>query len=142
MRAIAFFLICVFMVANAYSQDRPAENEFARNFYLERSAKQNKTGLILLGTGTAFLVVGAAGFDSSWDSGSASQTDIFGFMILAGVVADLTSIPVLISAGVNKRRAMKITVSLNNLNEQYPQSIRGYMSSIAYRPGLTLIIRL
>ena len=130
------------MAVNTYSQDGRGENEFARNFFLERSAKQSRAGLILLGTGTAFLVVGAAGFDSSWEHGSAFQTDVFGFMILAGIVADLTSIPVLISAGVNKRRAMKITVFLNNLNGQYHQSIRGSISSVAYRPGLTLIIRL
>ena len=142
MKAIAPFLIFIFIAVIAGGQERHAEDEFVRNFYLERSARQNKTGLILLGAGTALFVGGVVGFDSSWDNGSASQTDFFGFMLLAGAVADLTSIPIFISAGINKRRARAISVSLSIVNRQCLDCCSVYNSSFACRPELTLKIKL
>ncbi len=43
-------------------------------------------------------VGGAIGFDDSWDSGSNSATDTYGFLMLGGIVSDIVSIPFFISS--------------------------------------------
>ena len=54
-------------------------------------------------------VGGFAKFDSSWDSGSASSTDIAGIIGTVGFLTGLASIPYFISACKNKKTAMSIT---------------------------------
>ncbi|MBU2906144.1 hypothetical protein KO529_15200 [Arenibacter algicola] len=83
--------------------------EFSKDYFLQKSKKQKTTAWILLGGGTAMAVGGFAKFDSSWDSGSASTTDIAGIIGTVGFLTGLASIPYFISAGKNKRTAMSIT---------------------------------
>ena len=72
-------------------------------------------------------VGGFATFDSSWDSGSDSTTDIAGVIGTVGFLTSLASIPYFISAGKNKKTAMSITfnykpVYLSNDNLAETQS--------------------
>ena len=85
-----------------------------KEFYLSRSRNQKNTAWILLLSGTAMTIGGSVAFDKSWDEGSAMATDIFGYITLAGVMADLASIPFFISAGKNKRRAASISFNLQH----------------------------
>ena len=101
--------------------------EFSKDYFLQKSKKQKTAAWILLGGGTAIAVGGFATFDSSWDSGSASTTDIAGVIGTVGFLTSLASIPYFISAGKNKKTAMSITfnykpVYLSNDNLAETQS--------------------
>ena len=101
--------------------------EFSKDYFLQKSKKQKTAAWILLGGGTAIAVGGFATFDSSWDSGSASTTDIAGVIGTVGLLTSLASIPYFISAGKNKKTAMSITfnykpVYLSNDNLAETQS--------------------
>ena len=101
--------------------------EFSKDYFLQKSKKQKTAAWILLGGGTAIAVGGFATFDSSWDSGSDSTTDIAGVIGTVGFLTSLASIPHFISAGKNKKTAMSITfnykpVYLSNDNLAETQS--------------------
>lgn len=78
----------------------------SKEYFMQLSQKNRTAAWILLGAGTAMMVGGAAAFGSSWDSGTATETDIAGFIVLGGVIADVVSIPFFITAARHKRRAM------------------------------------
>lgn len=80
-----------------------------KDYYLQKSRKQNKTASILLAGGTLMAVLGALSFNTSYDSGSHSSTDTSGFILLGGVLADLISIPFFISSAKNARMAASIS---------------------------------
>lgn len=80
------------------------------DFYLQKSKNQITTAWILLGTGTAMIIGGAATFESTWNDDSSSATDAGGVVLLAGVIVDLVSIPFFISAGKNKRKVASFSL--------------------------------
>ncbi len=81
----------------------------SKEFYLEKSKKQNKTGWFLFGTGIALSTAGIIGFSNSDLFDSNSETDVYGFMILGGAIAGLSSIPVFIVSANNARFAASLT---------------------------------
>ena len=83
--------------------------EFSKDYFLQKSKKQKTTAWILLGGGTAMVVGGLTAFNSSWDSGTNTETDISGIIVLAGIAAGGASIPYFISAAKNKKTAISIT---------------------------------
>ena len=111
--------------------------EFSKDYFLQKSKKQKTAAWILLGGGTAMAVGGFATFDSSWDSGSASTTDIAGIIGTVGFLTGLASIPYFISAGKNKKTAMSITFDYK------PIYLSGdNLVSTKAHPTLTLKIKL
>ncbi|MCM4164115.1 MULTISPECIES: hypothetical protein [unclassified Arenibacter] len=111
--------------------------EFSKDYFLQKSKKQKTTAWILLAGGTAMAVGGFAIFDSSWDSGSASTTDIAGIIGTVGFLTGLSSIPYFISAGKNKKTAMSITFDYK------PIYLSGdNLVSTKAHPTLTLKIKL
>lgn len=81
----------------------------SKEYFMQLSKKNRTAAWVLLGVGTAMMIGGAAAFDSSWDSGSASETDISGFIVLGGLIADVVSIPFFITAAKHKKRAMALS---------------------------------
>tara|TARA_A100000171_G_C2096636_1_gene127432 strand:- start:417 stop:818 length:402 start_codon:yes stop_codon:yes gene_type:complete len=111
--------------------------EFSKDYFLQKSKKQKTAAWILLGGGTAMAVGGFATFDSSWDSGSDSTTDIAGIIGTVGFLTGLASIPYFISAGKNKKTAMSITFDYK------PIYLSGdNLVSTKAHPTLTLRIKL
>lgn len=104
MKTIRLFLGLLFVSSILMGQT----TEFNKDYFLQKSKKQKTTAWILLGGGTAMVIGGAALFDTNYYSGSNSGTDIGGFLMLAGIIADGASIPYFITAGKNKRTAMSI----------------------------------
>jgi hypothetical protein len=102
----------------------------SKEFYLQRNNNQKKAGWILLGAGTAIAVIGGIGFASNFDinlftpvdPAKNQRADIFGAIMLAGIVTDLISIPFFISAHHNKKRAASLSFGNQNLN--FPGSLR------------------
>lgn len=67
-------------------------------------------------------LTGAIGFDKNFvimeEGGDSKKADIYGFITLAGLVMDIASIPVFISASKNKKRA--ISLETNSQIPHYP----------------------
>lgn len=114
MKKMVAFMVLLAIMAEVFGQ-HAGKSSLDKDFYLSISKKQNTTGWVLLLSGTAMAVGGALAFDSSWEEGSATSTDIFGIIMMTGVIADLASIPFFISAGVNKRRAASLSFQFRNL---------------------------
>jgi hypothetical protein len=92
-----------------------------KDYFLQLSKKNNTTGWILLGCGTAMFIGGLIGFGSSYDDSSYTTTDISGFLVLGGLLADAVSIPFFITAHKHKKRAMSL--SFGNQNNPF-QSVK------------------
>lgn len=136
MKKILVFMVLLAIMAEVFGQEA-GKSSLDKDFYLALSKKHNTTGWVLLLSGTAMIVGGAVAFDSSWDEGSATSTDISGFILLAGVIADLASIPFFISAGVNKRKAAYLSLNL----QHYPPN-PGYAGYSGPAASLNLRIHL
>jgi len=110
-----------------------------KEFYLKRSKNQKNTAWILLGGGTALAIIGVIGFEQNFDvwgdNDSYTRTDIFGFVLLTGIVADLVSIPFFISSSHNKKVASSL--SFGNQPIYAPM---GKSYSLNVRPTMTLRI--
>ena len=96
-----------FLILTAFTQTTP-NSKFSKDYYLQKSKNKKTVAWILLGGGTAMAVAGAIAFSDNWDKGSNTATDISGFILLGGFVADIVSIPFFISAHKNKKRAVSI----------------------------------
>ena len=121
---------------NLYLIQNPGKHVETKEFYLHKAKNQNTTAWIFLGGGTAIAIIGAIGFDANFDiwssdQGKANRTDIFGFMILTGIVADLVSIPFFISSHHNKKIAS--IISLGNQKSYSP-----YINSYSMNPTFAL----
>jgi len=117
----------------------PGDHVNTKEFYLHRAKNQNTAAWILLTGGTVMAVVGMIGFDQNFDIGpinlfgppdpvnqskndNASAADIYGFIAIAGIVADLVSIPFFISAHHNKKMASLISFGNQNINAPFRNS--------------------
>ncbi len=134
-------IVLLIIVVNIYSQTT-AEYSTA-DYYLQKSKSQNKTGWILLGVGSITTVIGFIGFDKNFvmfeEGGNDTKADIYGFVTLAGLVMDIASIPVFISASRNKKRAATLVIN----NQILPQPINSpTMRQSQIVPTLTLKISL
>lgn len=120
---------------NSLNQD-PGKHVETKEFCLHRAKNQNTAAWILLGGGTVMTIIGLAGFSANFDvwggnNAQNTRTDIFGFMILTGIVADLVSIPLFISSHHNKKIAS--IISFGNQKNYSP-----YINSYSMNPTLAL----
>ncbi|WP_147377233.1 hypothetical protein [Mangrovibacterium diazotrophicum] len=128
-KSIISCLLVLLTLYPIFGQQISPANKAKQETYREISHRQQKTGWILLGVGLTTTVVGAAAFNESWDSPSNSSTDIFGFLMLGGVISTFSSIPFFISAGANKRRAYQLSFDLS------PQPfINSELTGLALKP--------
>ena len=132
----------------ALNQDLGNQVE-TKEFYLHKAKNQNTAAWILLVGGTVMTVVGLIGFDQNFDLGgpitlfgppqSASQAtnsssaDIYGFIAVAGIFADLASIPFFIGSHHNKKMASLISFGNQKINAPRLNSL-----SMNLYPTLTL----
>ena len=108
MKSIILCLILLVFGFQSFSQ----APEGSRDYYLQKSKNQKTAGWVLLGVGTAMAVGGGIGFSNNFELfDSTTKGDVYGGIMLAGIVADLVSIPVFISSGRNARRAARVSVS-------------------------------
>ena len=107
----------------------------SKEYYLQKSKNQKKAGWILLAAGTVMAVGGGIGFSNNWDLfQNSTKADVYGSIMLGGIVADLVSIPVFISSGRNSRRAARVSVS-----SQVRDFPRGY-SYVQPHPAISVKI--
>jgi len=110
MKKNLFALLLLFFVLQTFSQSGKGHT-LSKDYYLQKSKKQKTIAWILFGGGTAMVVGGAIAFSHNWDYGSNSATDISGFVMLGGIVADIVSIPFFVRAHKNKERAASVAIT-------------------------------
>jgi len=125
--------LCLVLAVPAVAQKvSPPES---RAYYEERSRKQKTAGWILLGSGTVMAVGGFFAFGNSWYSGSYTETDIYGFVMLGGVASTIASVPFFINSGKNARKAA--TLSLKS----QPALLPGNDRLNSAKPAVALAIK-
>lgn len=111
MKKLILLLALFLMMPNIHGQEASKADE-TKNYYLEKSKNQKTTAWILLGSGTAMAIGGAIGFSENfWES----SADTYGYIMIAGIVADLVSIPFFISASKNKKKAASLAFNIQNV---------------------------
>jgi hypothetical protein len=107
MKKVIVSLLLLVFVIQSFGQVEP----LTKDEYLQRSKNQRTAGWILLAGGTTMAVTGIALISNAdfWSSEDNASFDAGGFLLLGGVLADLTSIPFFISSATNARRAAAIS---------------------------------
>lgn len=122
MKALITFIVHLLIVVTIYGQESVIQSQ-SKDMYLQRSKNQNTTGWVLLISGTAMAIGGGIAFDKSYEKDFYTAPDIYGIIMLAGVVADLVSIPFFIKAGINKRKAASFSFNMQNILPYHENSI-------------------
>jgi len=130
MKNLLMLVALLLMAENLFSQRLTDQNQL-QDYYLRKSKNQKTTGLILAGAGTALILTGGYAFDKSWDEGSATATDIAGFAVLTGVIADLASIPYFISSCKNKKKAATFSLGYQSMYFRCDNSLRSGIKPLA-----------
>jgi len=100
MRKIILFSLVLVSFLSSFSQQTNPSNALTREQYLQKSKHQKTAAWILLGGGVALGVTGVIVDASNWES---SGGDV---LLVLGGVSMISSIPLFIASGKNKKRAM------------------------------------
>jgi len=100
MRKIILFSLVLVSFLSSFSQQTNPSNALTREQYLQKSKHQKTAAWILLGGGIALGVTGVIVDASNWES---SGGDV---LLVLGGVSIISSIPLFIASGKNKKRAM------------------------------------
>lgn len=109
MKKIILSIIFCALVIFVFSQDRVNVHK-DKNYYLEQSRIAKQTGWILLGAGTAAMVIGGVGFGDTFSLEGSGENNIYGFLFLAGAISDVVSIPYFIKANNYKNLAGEVSI--------------------------------
>ena len=102
MKKLIICTMLLVMSAMSFSQQTDPSQPLTREDYLKKSKGQKTAAFILLGTGVAMFAIAAPGNVSF---------DALGALVGIGAVATLSSIPLFIASGRNKRKAMSAIAS-------------------------------
>ncbi|HRX93546.1 MAG TPA: hypothetical protein P5158_05485 [Chitinophagaceae bacterium] len=149
MKKIILLIAVVALIATCYGQQLPQQSTpVPQTDYLLKSKNQKKGAWVLLGTGTSLGLIGIASFpkDYVWldfwgtNTASAESSATFsGVLFVVGVVATLTSIPLFIASGKNKRKAMRSSVGFKSEQLSLPFKSGSMQKSM---PAVAISIKL
>ena len=100
MKKILFIWVAILYIACVPSKAQISYPD-SKDYYLNKSKSQKTIAWILVGGGIAMTTNTAA--------------DISGFIVLAGIISDIASIPFFISSSKNKKRAVALAVNNENI---------------------------
>ncbi|MEO5948422.1 MAG: hypothetical protein ABIP79_16515 [Chitinophagaceae bacterium] len=134
MKKLIVLLVFISMLTKAFNQQIDTSNmELTKQDYLKKSKNQKIAGRLLLGGGAILI---AAGLTSNLSNGlenlfqqEAPKNNSGDILTVLGVISIAGSIPLLISAGKNKRKA--ISLSVKNQPSQVLQNNRLYTKMTA-----------
>ena len=102
MKQIAICTILLILATISFSQQTNPTQVFTKQDYLQKSKHQKATAWILAGGGLILEISGVI----AYQYGNASI-----FLFGAGLLSQAVSIPFFISAGINKRKSKKASLS-------------------------------
>lgn len=127
----------LFFIVNSFCQTQTTT--FSKDYYLEKSKSQKKTGWRILGAGLGIAAIG--GIVQLQHENQASNSFDFDFtgayIAIGGGVLCVASIPFFVSAAKNKKMAVALTI--DNQNILLPQDNN---FSLKKQPSLCLRIEL
>ena len=96
------FLLGIILALSLQSFSQATRKDpLTSDYYLQKSKSQKTRGVVLLGIGVTTLALLSKG---------ETDFDILPVLAIGGIAATVVSIPVLISASINKRKAMSLSV--------------------------------
>ena len=136
MLCFALFILAI----NGYSQEIKPDLQLTSEQYLKKSKNQQTTAWVLFGIGTTAIVGGIAVSTGSQDDLTRTLNTAFvgAPLILLGLTLDVISIPVFVSAGKNKKRAMEAVTTIKF--EEVPSWSGGAMTQ-SNVPTLSVQVR-
>ena len=142
MKTLTIFLLLLGVSATTFSQETVPSPALTKNDYLKKSKTQNTVGWVLVGAGAGLIAVSFAttNLDDFGDSifyGDDSGLNTGAALFVSGVVVAVSSIPLFIAAGKNKRKAMSISFKL----QPVPHMTKTYLTNFK-TPSLTLKVEL
>jgi hypothetical protein len=133
MRKAILCLVILVFGAHCFGQQADTTRPLTREDYLQKSKQQKTAAWVLLGSGLALGVGGAAWAGSDWE---ASGPDVL--LVLSGI-SMVSSIPLFIASGKNKRRAREASTSFKL--EKYSHVHQGNLS-VHYFPAVSIKLTL
>jgi hypothetical protein len=104
---ILSIMMCAFVVF-VFGQRQIMHKD--KNYYLEESKIAKQTAWVLLGAGTAVMVIGAVGFSETFSLEGSGENNGYGFLFLAGSISDVVSIPYFIKASNYRNLAGELSL--------------------------------
>jgi hypothetical protein len=103
-------------LSKAPNNSRSNSSIYTQEYYLKKSQRMNTTAWVFLGAGTACLIGGIIVYNDAMKSDDFGETIVNGVggeaAIIVGSALMVTSIPLFIVAGSNKKKAMQMTGAL------------------------------
>jgi hypothetical protein len=132
MRKIIFFTLLFLISASSFSQQKNPERPSIQQDYLKKSEKQKKVGLILLLGGAGLITTsvviprGELVYDGTCIGGLCDDKykndGIKSAFFIAGSISALSSIPLFIVSGKNRRKATSVSFKIEKTAHLYNQN--------------------
>ena len=140
MLKLLFTFVLLLVLSNiSYSQQVSPAPQLTKQDYLKKSKSQKTIAWILAGTGVTSVIISIATIDGteifSSIEGNNKPINRFGILIFGGCIVSLSSIPFFISSGKNKRKAMSLSLKM----EQVPQL---QIASLVNKPNPSVILKI
>jgi hypothetical protein len=143
MKKISILIVLTAVTICSFSQvtDEPVK-PLTKMDYLRKSKSQRTTGFVLLGSGVALDIIGLATIPKNVtlfhpDPSVKHKANTAGWLLIAGTATMLASVPFFVSAQVNKKKVVGLTIN----TQQIQQLNKNSLQSINY-PALTMRVRL
>ncbi|MBT8219439.1 MAG: hypothetical protein KJP00_06430 [Bacteroidia bacterium] len=121
MKKLIFLMIASLLFSIAQGQNQ-VEPELSREYYLQKSKNQKTVALGLLTGGAVMIIVSAATHKKGGSficvTNSCEEppnNDLSRIIGSAGLISSIASIPMFISAGINKRKAAELAYEYRSL---------------------------
>jgi len=109
MKKIAICLALLFIAASSFCQQTNPANRYTREDYLKKSKNQKTGAWVLLGGGSALILIGVLVGDRKEASFDDAATG--GIIAAIGILSAIGSVPLFLASARNKRKAMNASAS-------------------------------
>lgn len=133
MKRLIFSLLFLLFTFNSFGQATP----LSLDNYLQKSKEQQRAGWVLLAGGTTLALAGMAiaGQEGANDMGYGNSFDAGMWLLGAGILLEVASIPFFISSAKNAKRAATLS-----LGHQAIHTHRHSSAPFKFRPTLTITL--
>jgi hypothetical protein len=137
MKKIIVFALLLITANASFSQQNNPSQALSKQDYLLKSKHQKTTAWILLSGGLLSTGLGSLRLEphDDWGGGNNKPTTASTIFLVTGLAAIGTSIPLFISAAINKKKAISVSFK----NEISPQV---YKNSFVYKPVPSLTLKI